>query len=174
MNPRSSSGPETDPDGAVGSTVAGEVTRVEEVKYLAGGSGHAVFSLGFLFGGIVLVRVGVWGSGVTMVAVAYGIALHGLSVYGWDRLRVRFASALRNRDDGPSTRSLTPHSVSLETKTDLLAGLTMMVGLVAGLLVGLAALRTVGVRPTVYLSAGALALGDVGVLARAYHVNARA
>jgi hypothetical protein len=148
--------------------VSGEVTRVEAVGYLEGASGHAVGSLGFLLGGVVLLGLGVWDVGVVAVVVAYGVALHGLSIYVWDELRGYLTGVFDARDDDTddegSTRTLTPHSVSTEMKTEMLAGLAMTVGLVVGFGFVLATLRVAGPRFTMYLTTGALALGDVGAL----------
>lgn len=168
MPSRSPTDADTDPEQSVGSTVAGEVTRVEAVRYLEGASGHAVASLVFLFAGLVLAWFGVWGGGFMAVVVACGVAAHGLSIYLWDELRAYLQSVVDARDDGRSTRTLTPHSVSTEMKAELLAGLAMVVGLIAGLGVVLAALRAVGPRFTVYLTVGTLAVGNVGALAWVY------
>lgn len=170
--------PDTDANGeqSVDSTVSGEVTRVEAVRYLEGASGHAVASLAFLFGGVLLVGLDAWGAGVVTVVVAYGVALHGLSIYVWDELRAYLTGVLNARDadaDDDSTRTLTPHSVSTEMKTEMLAGLAMVVGLVAGFGVVLATLHVVGPRFTAYLTIGTLAVGDVGALAWEYRGTAR-
>lgn len=165
---RSSGGADADAAPAVDSTVAEEVTRVEEVHYLEGASGHGVLSLAFLLGAVVLAAVGARGAGAMAVVVAYGVALNGLSIFAWDRLRLYFAGVAeaREADDG-ATRDLTPHRLSAEMKAELLAGFTMVGGFTAALGVGLAIFRTVGVRVAIILAVGALAVGNVGALARA-------
>jgi hypothetical protein len=168
--------PDGDPNGeqSVDSTVSGEVTRVEAVRYLQGAAGHAVGSLGFLFGGVLLVGLGAWGAGVVAVVVAYGVALHGLSIYVWDEFRTYLTALFDAREgdtDEGSTRTLTPHSVSTETKTEILAGFVMTVGLVVGFGAVLTALRVAGPQVTLYLTTGALALGDIGAVVWTYRVT---
>lgn len=176
MNSRAPPDADANGDRSVDSTVSGEVTRVEAVSYLEGGSGHAVGSLVFLFGGVLLVALDAWGAGVTTVVVAYGVALHGLSIYLWDALRAYLSGVFdaddADSDDDPS-RTLTPHSVSTEMKSEMLTGFAMVVGLVAGFGVVLVALRVVGPRFTAYLAIGMLAVGDVGALTWAYRATAR-
>jgi len=169
VNPQPPTDPDTNGEQSVDSTVSGEVTRVEAVRYLEGASGHAAATLVILSGGLLLVVLDAWGLGVVTVVVAYGVALHGLSIYVWDELRAYLTRVFDARDDDAgSTRTLTPHSVSTEMKTEMLAGLAMVVGLVAGFGVVLAALRVVGPRLTAYLAIGVLAVGNVAALAWAF------
>jgi hypothetical protein len=175
VNAEPPSDPDADGEQSADSTVSGEVTRVEAVRYLAGPSGHAVASLGFLFGGVLLLGLGAWGAGAVTVVVAYGVAFHGLSIVVWDELRADLTDRFDSRDarDDGSTRTLTPHRVSTELKTEMIAGFTMVVGLVAGFGAVLAALRVVGPRVTAYLAIGILAVGDAGALAWTYRETAR-
>lgn len=147
-----------------------EVTRVQSVRYLEGASGHSVFSTLFLVVAVALLWAGRWGLGVVVVIVAFGIALNGLSIYAWDRLREAFEST--DTRDGPD-RSLSPHRLSPEMKAEMLAGATMVGTLVVGLVAATAVFRFVGLRTGVHLSIVVLGLGNGLGLAMAYRQLAR-
>ena len=142
------------------STVTGEVTRVAAVTYLQGAT-----SLGFLAVAVGLVAAGRWDGGAIALVVAYGVALNGASIYAWDRLRDRFASA-DGRDDDRPERTLGPPTVSPEMKAELLAGFTIVGTVAVGIALALAGIRRLGVHTTTGLLVGALVAGNVGALAR--------
>jgi len=162
----------TDPDETsapgIDSTVAEEVTRVEAVHYLEGASGHGVLSLLFLLGAVILSQAGIAGGSVMAVVVAYGVALNGLSIYAWDRLRLYFATVVGDDDGETASRELTPHRISTEMKAELLTGFTMVGGFAVALAVGLGVLRTVGPGAALSLSVGTLAVVDAGALVWTY------
>ncbi len=147
-------------------TIEGEVTRVESVSYLEGASGHAVASLGFLLIAGVAVRLGAPGVGVVVLIVAYGVALHGLSIYAWDALRASVRSALKrdDNDERRTTRTLTPHTVSTEMKAEMVTGLAMTGGFLACLAVVVAVVRTSSFQVVATLSVGVLAIGNIVAL----------
>jgi len=155
-----------------GSTVEGEVTRVKEVTYLQGATGHGVASLCFLAVAMGLLALGRWDSGVIATVVACGVALNGASIYAWDRLRERFASAVERDGDGPE-RTLTPPTISTEMKAELLAGFTMVGAVAVGIGLVLAGIRYLGVRDTAFLLVGALVVGNVVALLRAVATDRR-
>jgi hypothetical protein len=153
----------------IDTTVDGEVTRVDAVTYFEGASGHAVLSLGFLVAAVALLRLGVVGAAVIAVLVGYGVALNGLSIYAWDELRAYFGSRFATEEDRETERTLTPHTVSTEMKAELLTGLTMVGGFALVLTVTLRIFEGLGTRATVYLSVGALAVGNLAALGWTYH-----
>lgn len=161
------------PRSSVKSSVDEEVTRVEQVSYLEGASGHGVLSLLFLVGAVVLVRLGVRSGAVMAVIVAYGVALNGLSIWAWDRLREAVVSVVERGDDAPPARTLTPHRISTEMKAELVAGLVMVGGFVAFLGAVSGIVQLVSVRTTVYLFVGALAAGDLAALGWMYYASPR-
>ena len=161
-----------DPDGkdrtrSVGSSVAEETTRVESVRYLEGASGHAVLSLVFLAGAGTLYWLNVGGVAVLVGVVAYGVALNGLSIYLWDRLRILFETRFE-RDGESVARTLTPHRVSVEMKAELAAGAVLVGGFIVVLALAVEAFRVLGVQRTGVFAVVALALGDLGALAWTY------
>jgi len=143
-----------------------EVTRVERVRFLQGATGHGVFSTLALAGAGLLLALGNRGMAIVAVVVAYGIALNGLSIYGWDRIRAR-AEAAFARDEEPD-RTLTPHRVSAEMKAELVAGLVLVGSLIAllGLLVAVTRIADTGT--VLVLAVAALGAGNLLALARAY------
>lgn len=148
-----------------------EVTRVEAVRYLQGVSGHGVFSTLFLVVSAALLWWGRLGIAVVTVVVAFGIALNGLSIYAWDRLRERFEAAV---DDGTAPdRTLTPYRLSPEMKAELLAGATMIGTLCVGFVAATALPRLVGVRGALWLSMLLLGLGNLAGLALASRRGSR-
>lgn len=173
MDSRSPPDPDTDPKSSIDSTVAEEVTRVEWVRYLQGASGHAVLSLSFLVAAMLFVRLDRAGVGAMAVVVAYGVALNGISIYAWDRLRIYFASVVASPDDARSPRTLTPHRIPTEMKAEFLTGFTMVVAFSAALAFGMAALRTIGFGLAAYLAVGVLAFGNVVTLAWKFHATSR-
>lgn len=170
MVPRSRDGSSDDAEAPIDPTVDAEVTRVEGIRYLEGASGHGVLSLLFLLAAAALAEVGRTGAAVMALVIAYGVALNGLSIYAWDRLRTYFASVVRGTDDGPS-RALVPHRISTEMKAELLAGFAMVGGFVVALGVALGVVRAVGPGLAVPLAVGTLAAGNLLALGRTYYAS---
>lgn len=146
-----------------------EVTRVEQVTFLEGATGHGVVSTLALAGAALLLALGQRGMASVAVAVAYGIALNGLSIYGWDRIRARAEAAFAR--DGEPERELTPHRVSAEMKAELVAGFALVAGLIAllGLLVVVSRITDTGT--VLVLAMVALGLGNLLALAVAYRTE---
>jgi hypothetical protein len=149
--------------------VEGEVTRVAQVRYLQGVTGHGVLSTLFLCVVAVLLWLDALGTAVVALVVAYGVALNGASIWAWDRLRAWFQTRVRRREDADTTRALAPSGLSTELKAEVLTGVVLLVGFVAVLAVALRLVRAVGLRSTVYgLTVG---LGATNLLALAWVVR---
>lgn len=144
-----------------------EVTRVEGVRYLEGASGHAVFSTVSLVVASALLAFGRGGLALVAVIVAYGVAMNGLSIYAWDRMRSSLRSWFERSTEEPS-RTLTGYRPSPEMKAELAAGFLMIGSLILLLVAGMTTVRTVGVASGVQLSIGGLLVANVGALALAY------
>lgn len=146
--------------------VDGEVTRLEQVKYLQGATGHGVASTAFLVVAGGLLAVGAWGAAVVTVVVAFGVALNGASIFAWDRLRACFESLLAERRTEPE-RTLGPPRIPVEMQVEMLAGLLMLVGLV-GLLGTLFQLFVLlDARLALYVTTVGLGVANLGALALA-------
>lgn len=156
-----------------GSIVEDEVTRVDAVRYLQGVTGHGILSTLFLAGAGLLAFLGRVGAGRLAVIVAYGIALNGVSIYAWNRLRDYFRSERTRAADPGSGRELTPHRLSPETRAQLIGGFVMAGGLVAFLLFVLGAIRWLGLEYAIPVLAAGLAVGNLGALGRAYYTATR-
>lgn len=140
-----------------------EVTRVEQVRYLEGASGHAVLSTAFLLLAGALVSLDRPGLGVVLLVTAFGVSLNGLSIYAWDELRAVFESRFE-RDDTPS-RTLQPHSVSAEMKAELASGFVIVGSFVVGLTALFFVVRTSTFRDAGYLFGAVLLAGNIGAFA---------
>jgi hypothetical protein len=155
----------------LGREVAGEVTRLESVRYLQGALGHAVWSsLFLLFGGLL------WGFGyglfaVVSIAVAFLVSANGLSIWAWDRLRVHFAARAAPPEETGSTRELTAGSLSPEARVQMQAGAVMTLALVALLALGRVALGLLGPRTVAYVCVAGLGVGNITALANAVRTS---
>jgi hypothetical protein len=129
-----------------------------------------VFSTLFLVVSAALLWWGRLGTAVVTVVVAFGIALNGLSIYAWDRLRERFEAAVGG---AAPDRALTPYRLSPEMKAELLAGATMIGTLCVGFVAATALPRLVGVRGALWLSMLLLGLGNLAGLALASRRGSR-
>lgn len=156
-----------DPDQSIGSSVAGETTRVGSVRYLEGASGHGVISLIFLLLAAVLLSQGLFGAAVVASIVAYGVAGNGLSIYMWDELRSFFVRTFESGGVTP-TRTLRPHRISAEMKAEMASGGVMVGGFCVVLAAALALLRTQGFRQSAVIAIGVLAVGNLGALGWTY------
>lgn len=143
-----------------------EVTRLEQVGLLEGVTGHGVFSTVALGGAALLLALGDRGLAAVLVVVGYGIALNGLSIYAWDRIRDRVEAAF-SRDEGPE-RSLTPYRMSAEMKAELVAGFALVGGLIALLGMLTLAARITDAGTILVVAVAALGVSNVLALARAY------
>jgi hypothetical protein len=152
-------------DGAtdsVGSTVAEEVVRIESVRWLEGATGHGIISLGFLSVAVFLLELGRRPSGLMAVLVAYGVALNGISIYVWNRLRRSLHAVFERRSTDPD-RALRP-DISAETKAEVLTGFLMVGGLAVALTLLVQTLSLVDPWNAVSIAIVALAVVDVGAL----------
>lgn len=149
-----------------------EVTRVEAVGYLEGATGHAVLSTLFLVVAWLLLYLDAWGGGVAALVVAFGIALNGVSIYLWDRLRELLRPVVE-RDGERADRTLTPYRPSAEMRVELVSGLLMVGGFVVVLGLGIVSLELLGARTVVYLAVGGLCAGNVGAVAWTYRTSSR-
>jgi len=155
-------------DEPVGSTIAEETVRIETVRYLEGASGHAVLSLVVILVAGVLLYQDRRGVAVVVLLVAYGVALNGLSIFIWDKLRVYFESTLWGEHGETAPRTLAPHRVSTAMKAELAAGAAMVAGFILFLLLVLSLFRTLGSQHTLILAVGGLMLGCLAGLGWAY------
>jgi len=163
-----SESPDNDQNEPVGSTVAEETVRIERVRYLEGASGHAVLSLVVVLVAGVLLYQNRRGVAVVVLLVSYGVALNGLSIFIWDKLRVYFESTFGGERAEAPNRTLTAHQVSTEMKAELAAGAAMVGGFIAFLLLVLGLLRTLGPQQALILAVGCLILGCLAGLGWAY------
>lgn len=159
--------PDDDQNHSVGSSIAGETTRVEAVRYLEGASGHGVFSLALLLLACIFLYENMFGTAVLAGLIAYGVALNGLSIYLWDKLRLYFGTRFRNADS-EATRTLRVHQISPEMKAELASGAVIVGGFSIFLGVVLGLVRTVGFQQTAVLAGAGLALGNLVALGWSY------
>jgi hypothetical protein len=161
MVPRSSIGPE----------IEGEVTRVEQVRYLKGLSGHSVISLPFLAVSGILAWTGARSIAWVTLIVASGVILNGVSIYLWDWLRARITPLVERPTEADRTRTLQPHRISTEAKAQLGAGFLMIGTFVVALALSFEALTRLGPRVGFFLLFGGLVIGNLGALGWAYHTS---
>lgn len=161
------------PGSSIGSDIEGEVTRIEQVRYLKGGPGHSVISLLFLVLSGVLMWVEYRSVAWVTVIVAFGIVLNGLSIFLWDWLRARIVSAVERPEEAASDRTLRPHRISTEAKVQLGAGLLMIGMFVLTVALLVETLTRLGSRIGFLLLFGGLALGNLGALGWMYHTSSR-
>lgn len=170
----------------IASPIEDEVTRIDAVRHHAGVAGHSILSLIFLLVSVVLITRGMLGEGALVLGIAYGVALNGVTSYAWDRLREYFASVIENGStdsspihvarglsvrtdilatvrDGITTRSQDSRRVSREMKVELLATTVIATGLLMALGTAVSVLRLVGLPVALYLFAGALLIGILGM-----------
>jgi len=158
---------DTEQPDRVGATVAGETTRIDAIAYLEGATGHGVFSLVLLVCAVVLLARSRVGVAVVFGLIAFGVSLHGLSIYAWDELRLAFLTRFE-RDETRTDRTLTPHRASPEMKAEMAAGAVMVGGLSVTLGVVLWLSRTLPLRQILVVSFTALAVADVAGIAWSY------
>jgi hypothetical protein len=154
-----------DPDG----DIEGEVTRIDAVRYLQGGLGHALGSnLFLLLGGLLwVVEYGILA--LTCVAMAFLLSANGFSIWAWDRLRGYFAARSARREETAPPRELTASPLSPESRVEMQAGAVMILVLFGLLVLGRVALQFLGPRITGYLCVGLLSLGNVTVLVKSLY-----
>jgi hypothetical protein len=161
------------PGSSAGSDIEGEVTRIEQVRYLKGGPGHSVISLLFLVLSVILMWVGYGSIAWIAVVVAFGVVLNGLSIFLWDRVRAHIVSAVERSDEADGNRTLTPHRISTEAKAQLGAGLLLVGSFVVTVALLVETLTRLGSRTGFVLMFGVLALGNLGALGWMYHTSQR-
>jgi hypothetical protein len=159
------------PRSSIGSEIEGEVTRIEQVRYLEGLSGHSVISLLFLALSGVLVWIGARSIAWVTLIVASGVILNGVSISLWDWLRARIAPLVERPPDADSTRTLQPHRISTEAKAQLGAGFLMIGTFVVTLALLFEMLTRLGPRAGFFLLFGGLAIGNIGALGWVYHTS---
>lgn len=151
----------------VGSTVAEETTRIDAIVYLEGATGHGVFSLCLLVCASVALMQERVGVAVVVGLIAFGVSLHGLSIYVWDALRLLLLDRFE-RGESRNTRTLTPHQVPPEMKAEMLSGAIMVSGLsiLLGLLLWLG--RSLTLQQMLSVSFASLAGGNFAGIAWSY------
>ncbi len=142
--------------------IEGEVIRIEAVKYLEGGVGHAIGSLLFLIGSGILFFVGSPLLAWSLVIGAILVTLNGVSIWAWGKLRDYFASSTADAS-GPE-RTLTARPLSAESWIEMKAGAVMILVLCGLLVLGRIGVEFVAPRTLALLVLLALVLGNIGVL----------
>jgi len=161
------------PGSPTGSDIEGEVTRIEQVRYLKSGPGHSVISLLFLVLSGILIWVGYRSVAWVTVIVAFGVVLNGASIFLWDWLRARIVAAVERPDEADSNRTLTPHRISTQAKVQMGAGLLMIGTFVVMVALLVETLTRLGSRIGFLLLFGGLALGNLGALSWMYYTSSR-
>lgn len=145
--------------------IAGEVTRVEAVKYLRGATGHGLGSLGLLGVGVV----GMWATGrpefgFGALVAAWLVTMNGLSLFAWDWIRDYVHSVMPQPEESGPERTIATPSMSSEQKAEMVAGFAQILVLIGIIFVSIEIFLLFGTRTGSYVLGGALAIGNASAL----------